>query len=237
MSKTFIQKHRPKRIEDVFLAPDTRKEINRILRHGLDYHLTFWGLTGTGKTTLAKLIGENQKNTDVVYRKYGLSDKKDAQINKLIIDSVGGRTILLQDRLFILDELDNLTDRGLAKFNALLEDYDEHARFILILNDSTRITNKIKSRSRVLQIQHAVYDRKKRDIIYYPEFKKAEYKKELEKLFNRIVEDEKVNPQDRDEIQKRAFSDKEDLVEIREFVRQIGIHITDVQDERLDKGE
>ena len=235
MSETFIKKHQPKRIEDAFLSPDIRKEINRIIRHGLDYHLTFWGIPGTGKTTLAHLIGQHQRNTAIDYYKYGLSDKEDAKINERVIGSVSGRTIFLQDRLFILDELDNLTERGLAKFNALLEDYDDHARFILILNDPTKITDKIKSRTRVLQIQHAAYDRKERKIEYYPEFPEEEYNKELERLFNRILDDEKVDPQDRDEIQARVFSEKPNQVQLRNFVRSIGIHILDVKDERLDQ--
>ena len=236
MQELITERYRPKKLEDAFLAPDTRKELSRFIRHGLSEHLTFWGGTGTGKTSVAHILANNESNVDIYYAKYGESDKQDAKINEDIIKRCrSGKTVFGDQRFFILDELDNLTDRGLAKFNALLEDYDKHARFILILNDVTRITDKIASRSLVLQFQHATYDRKKRDLVYYPEFPKAAFNKEIETLLDRILDGEKVDDKDRATIKKRSLSDKESLIDLRKFIRGIGLHITDVQDERLDQ--
>lgn len=232
MIESLVDKYAPKNLDELFLAHDTRKALTRYVEHGLSDHLVFWGLTGTGKTTAAHIIANAQDNVDIYYKKFGLSTQHDNKIFKEVIKRVKSITLFGEKRIFILDELDNLSAAGFKPFNTLLEDYNDKSRFILITNNSEQITDKIASRSRVLQFQHATYDSKKDQLVYYPHFPKNDFHKELRKLFDRIAEGEGIREDEKEKLYKAATADPINLKDTRNFIRSLGTHIIDIKDER-----
>lgn len=232
MIENLTDKYKPKNLDELFLAHDTREALTRYVKHGLSDHLVFWGRTGTGKTSAAHIIANAQDSVDIYYKKFGLSTQSDNKIFKDVIGRVGSTTLFGQSRIFILDELDNLSAAGFRSFNTLLEDYNDKSRFILITNDHEQITDKIASRSRVLQFQHATYDRQKGEIIYYPDFSKNDFHKELRKLFDRITDGEGIKEAEKEKLYQAATADPANIIDLRNFIRYLGSLIIDIKDER-----
>jgi hypothetical protein len=143
----WTEKYRPKKLEDLALADDTRAVITAYLEAGSVPHLLFIGPAGSGKTTVARIIirkldcqslnlnASSDRGIDVVRERIG----------SFVTAMTGARW-----NIVFLDEADAMTSDAQTAMRNLIESYADRARFILTANYGHKIIAPIQSRCQLL---------------------------------------------------------------------------------------
>lgn len=150
MESIWIEKYRPKVFDDIIGNKEIINSVRKCVSDKKIPHFLFSGNAGVGKTTLAHVI-INEYFKDLTeeekMRKYlelnASSDRKidviREDVNDFAMRSNNIRFIILDEA----DELPQLTQDALKRIMELNSDY---AKFILICNNISKITDPIKSR-------------------------------------------------------------------------------------------
>ena len=152
----FIEKYRPKLLEDLILPPITQYKIANIVESKTLPNIIITGSPGTGKTSTIlclakKILGNNYRdlilelnasnnrtldfiNTTVAYFcKRKLSNNNNAQ------------------KLIIFDEADNITKKAQNLLANLMEEHSYNTSFAFTCNESNKIIESIQSRCMILR--------------------------------------------------------------------------------------
>jgi replication factor C small subunit len=145
----WVEKYRPSDL-NTYIGNEHLKEKVKIYLESEDVpHLLLYGVAGTGKTTLAKVI---TNNIDCDYLYINASDENNVDNVRTKIknfaSSIGFRTL----KVVILDEADFLTPNAQAALRNLMETFSKHCRFILTCNYVERIIDPIQSRCQSYKI-------------------------------------------------------------------------------------
>jgi replication factor C small subunit len=149
-SSLWVDKYRPSKLEDYIGNESVKEKCKEYLEKQDIPHLLLFGPAGTGKTTLAKLLGKNI-NCDILYinasAERGIDTIRDKMKN--FACSAGFKSL----KLLILDEADKLTPDAQGALRNMMETYSVHTRFILTCNYVEKITSPIQSRCQEYQIK------------------------------------------------------------------------------------
>lgn len=145
----WVERYRPK-ILDEYIGNKSLVERAKIwIESGDIPHLLLYGVQGTGKTSLAKLL---VKNIDCDYIYINASDERGIDIirNKIknFSSSVGFKNL----KVVILDEGDYLTHDAQPSLRNLMETFSSHTRFIITCNYVEKIIPPLRSRCHVYNI-------------------------------------------------------------------------------------
>ena len=145
----WVEKYRPQVLEDYVGNEVIKNKIADYLKRGSIQNLLFYGVAGTGKTTLAKLIAKNL-NCDLLY--LNASDERGIDtIREKIIPFAS--TMGFNDvKIIILDEADYLTPQAQATLRNTIESCSKTTRFILTCNYLERIISPLQSRCQSFEI-------------------------------------------------------------------------------------
>lgn len=141
----WVEKYRPKKIEDCILLPELKQVFDGIVTSGELPNMLFTGTAGVGKTTVAKALC-NEMGLDWIL----INGSEDGNI-----DALRGRikqfasSISLQGglKVIILDEADYLnTHSTQPALRGFIEEYSKNCRFILTCNFKNRIIEPLHSR-------------------------------------------------------------------------------------------
>lgn len=180
----FWEKYRPKTIKNMVLLP----RIESYVTGEIDSNLIFYGTTGTGKTTLAKIIANNY-NSLTLNGKLGidvLSDKiKDhfESLNLLSKDSI---------KLVFIDEFDRASLDLQNALKSFIEEYP-YARYIFTTNHIDKIIPELRGRFECVSFDPINQEEReflyKKQILYLRSIaKKEEFDRfNDKKLFEKIV--------------------------------------------------
>lgn len=139
----FVEKYRPRYLDDFVGDSTVRTKIQEYLNTGKLQNLLLFGPAGTGKTSLAKLIVD-QLGADHLY--INASDERgiDTIRDKIIpfASSIGFNGL----KIVILDESDYLTAQAQATLRNVMESFSASCRFILTCNYLDRIISPLQSR-------------------------------------------------------------------------------------------
>ena len=139
----FVEKYRPRYLDDFVGDNTVRTKIQEYLNTGKLQNLLLFGPAGTGKTSLAKLIVD-QLGADHLY--INASDERgiDTIRDKIIpfASSIGFNGL----KVVILDESDYLTAQAQATLRNVMESFSASCRFILTCNYLDRIISPLQSR-------------------------------------------------------------------------------------------
>ncbi len=149
----WVEKYRPKTIDDCILPDDTKKTFTEFLKKGEIPNLLLSGPPGIGKTTVAKALCE-QLGCDY----YVINGSDEGRF----LDTVRNQaknfasTVSLMDgdakhKVIIIDEADNTTHDVQLLLRANIESFYKNCRFIFTCNFKNRIIEPLHSRCSVIE--------------------------------------------------------------------------------------
>ena len=146
----FVEKYRPKTIEDCILPEGLKETFQKIVDKGELPNMMFTGSAGVGKTTVARALC-NELDLDYML----INGSEDGNI-----DTLRGKikqfasTISLQggQKVVILDEADYLNPQSTQPaLRGFIEEFSGNCRFILTCNFKNRIIDPLHSRCSIYE--------------------------------------------------------------------------------------
>ena len=145
----WVEKYRPQTLEEYVGNETIKNKIADYLKQGSIQNLLFYGVAGTGKTTLAKLITKNL-NCDLLY--LNASDERGIDTIREKIIPFASSMSFNDIKIIILDEADYLTPQTQATLRNTIESCSKTTRFILTCNYLERIISPLQSRCQTFEI-------------------------------------------------------------------------------------
>lgn len=143
-SEIWVEKYRPKKIEDVIAEENIINKLNEYIEKKDIPHLLFSGSAGIGKTTVAKILA-NSITEEIMY--INASDKTSIDV---IRDQVSRFCATMsfsgELKIIILDEFDGISPQAQKMLRGVTEEFHKTCRFILTCNFENVILDAIHSR-------------------------------------------------------------------------------------------
>ena len=144
-----VEKYRPIKLENYVGNENIKESISKYLEQNDIQNLIFYGPSGTGKTTLAKII-VNNLDCDHLY--INASDERGIETIRDKVQSFASVASFKPIKVVILDEADFLTIQAQASLRNIIETFSRTTRFIMTCNFVERIIDPLQSRCQVLKI-------------------------------------------------------------------------------------
>ena len=148
----WVEKYRPKTIEDCILPENIKKTFSDFLNKGEVPNLLLSGPAGCGKTTVAKALC-NQLGVDV-YVINGSDEGRFLDTVRNNAKNFASTVSLSSDakhKVIIIDEADNTTPDVQLLLRASIEEFSGNCRFIFTCNYKNKIIEPLHSRCAVVE--------------------------------------------------------------------------------------
>ena len=148
----WVEKYRPKKIEDCILPESTKKTFLDFLEKGEVPNLLLAGPAGCGKTTVAKALC-NELGADV----YVINGSDEGRFLDTVRNNAKNfaSTVSLSSsakhKVIIIDEADNTTPDVQLLLRASIEEFSRNCRFIFTCNYKNKIIEPLHSRCAVIE--------------------------------------------------------------------------------------
>mgnify|MGYP001264339739 FL=1 len=148
----WVEKYRPKTIEDCILPTSIKKTFQDFLDKGEIPNMLLAGPAGCGKTTVAKALC-NQLGVDV----YVINGSDEGRFLDTVRNTAKNfaSTVSLQatgkHKVIIIDEADNTTNDVQLLLRAFIEEFHGNCRFIFTCNFKNKILEPLHSRTTVVE--------------------------------------------------------------------------------------
>ena len=154
---TWIQKYRPKTLDDIISQDEPIKILKNTVRTGEMPHFIIYGNSGIGKTTAIsalchQLFGPRRYHEHVLElnasdeRGIGAVRDKVIKFAKLAIGTRDTRYLCPDYNVIVLDEADAMTKEAQSALRKVIEERSKTTRFVLICNYINSIIEPINSR-------------------------------------------------------------------------------------------
>lgn len=150
----WIEKYRPKCIDDIILNEHIQKQINIFIEDRQNVHLIITGPPGIGKTTTVRCIAKKILGEHLTSGYLELNAAEDRGIRSIstIIPPFCKRVVNFTcSKIILFDESDNMTTTCQHDINDMIKLYGHKTKFIFTCNDSTKISEDIQSVCRILR--------------------------------------------------------------------------------------
>lgn len=148
----WLEKYRPKSLDDIALNANARKVLNKFVEAGEIPNLFLCSRPGQGKTSLAKLLAYNVFDCDTLYVNASDENNVDTMRNK-VTDFAKTMSTNGKFKVVILDECDGFATAQSQKIlRVLMEDVTATTRFIIVANVREKIIDAIQSRCYYIDI-------------------------------------------------------------------------------------
>jgi replication factor C subunit 2/4 len=192
----WIEKYRPKSIQDILVDPTIKAEIENIILHKDIPNMILTGTPGIGKTTTLLCLVRHLYGpyaSDAVLELNASDDRGIQSINSNVINfcnylrsySDADANKYAQHKLIIFDEADNMTDKALPIISNLMDRYYKTTRFVFTCNTSSKIIESIQSRCKILRYSRISNPNIIKRLGYICKIEQVPYKKDaLEEIAN-----------------------------------------------------
>lgn len=152
MSYLWVEKYRPKTIEDCVLPERLKNTFREFVKQGGIPHLILAGGPGTGKTTVAKALCDE---LDMDFLFLNGSDENGIDTFRMKIKNYASSMSLMGGKKAILiDEADYLNPNSIQPaLRGAMEEFEDNCRFIFTCNYKNRIIEPLHSRSTVIDFR------------------------------------------------------------------------------------
>lgn len=161
LEDVWVVKYHPKTLEDVIINDDIRQDLEKWTK--IPQNLLFYGKSGIGKTTLVKMLVQKFVPNSYLYvdaSVHGTIDTLRERINKFVATaSIDGA-----DKVVILDECDGASPALQNGLRIPMEEYLNTVKFIIIVNNRSKLIPAIKSRCEPINLSASIKDVTKRVI-------------------------------------------------------------------------
>ncbi len=141
------KKYRPKKFNEIVGQTEAVKILTDLgIKGEIPHAILISGPSGTGKTTLARILRKKLKCSDVDYVEMNAADARGIDAIRDISQRVGSAPIGGRTRVWVVDEVHGLTSQAQDSFLKLLEDTPNHAYFVLLTTDPQKLKKTIKTR-------------------------------------------------------------------------------------------
>ena len=148
MSDELYKKHRPTRFQDVLGQEEAVSMLIEMGRKGsIPHTILFTGDSGTGKTTLARILKDKLKCGDADFCEMNAADDKGIDMARDLKQRSGLSPIQGPCRIWLIDECANLTSQAQECLLKLLEDTPKHVYYFLCTTDPQKLKKTIITRS------------------------------------------------------------------------------------------
>ena len=145
----WVEKYRPDTLEGYVGNEHILEKVKIYIENEDVPHLLLYGVAGTGKTTLAKII-TSQIDCDVLY--INASDERGIDTLRDKIRSYASSMGFRKWKIVVLDEADYITPTAQAALRNLMETFSKSTRFILTCNYVEKVIDPIQSRCQTFAI-------------------------------------------------------------------------------------
>ena len=143
-SEIWVEKYRPKKLEDVIADEKTLAKLNEYIKKKDFPHLLFSGTAGIGKTTVAKILSKSITD-EVMY--INASDKTSVDVIRDQVSRFCATMSMTGSlKVIILDEFDGISHQAQKMLRGITEEFHKTCRFILTCNFENVILDAIHSR-------------------------------------------------------------------------------------------
>jgi replication factor C subunit 3/5 len=150
-SLPWVEKYRPKSLDDLVAHEDIISTINRLIDANKLPHLLLYGPPGTGKTSTIlacarRMFGEKM---GAMTLELNASDDRGIRVVREKIKEFAGSSMLFSKggvKLIILDEADAMVPDAQFALRRVIEKYTKNTRFCLICNYVSKIIPALQSR-------------------------------------------------------------------------------------------
>ena len=150
----WVEKYRPRRLEDCILPDHQKENFRQILAKGEMPNMLLAGGAGMGKTTIARALCEEMNCEYII-----INGSMDRNIDTLRTDIMRFASTVSFDgkkKVVILDEADHLNPQSTQPaLRAFIEEFSNNCRFIFTCNFKNKIIAPLHSRTTVIEFKLA----------------------------------------------------------------------------------
>lgn len=164
----WIEKYRPKTIDDCILPQSTKDIFNEFGKKGQIPNLLLHGTAGIGKTTVARALCE-QLNADYIEIN-GSDEGRTLETVRNKIKNFASTVTLFgesEHKVIIVDEADNTTSDVQLALRANIEKFHGNCRFIFTCNYKKKIIEPLHSRCAVVDFKITGEEKKKLASLFF----------------------------------------------------------------------
>ena len=143
----WVESYRPKLIADCILPARIKDVFGGYVKEGEFPNLILAGPAGSGKTSISKALCD-ELGVDMLFVNASL-DRGIGDIRTTVASFASTVSLTGDKKVVLLDEADNLTQDSQKALRALIEEFQNHCRFILTCNYPHNIIDAIHSRCTV----------------------------------------------------------------------------------------
>lgn len=147
LEQLWVEKHRPRKLDELVLDDSTRATLEKWIAAGEIPHALLTGITGSGKTTIARILLDL---VDCTVLALNASDDRGIETVRTRIKTFLQSAAKRQWKIVFLDEADQLTPDAQGALRNMIERYSGRARFLLTANYEEKLIEAIRSRMQTL---------------------------------------------------------------------------------------
>ena len=155
MTDELYKKHRPSNFKQVVGQPDAVRMLVEMGKNkNIPHVLLLTGGSGTGKTTIARILRDKLKCSNADYTELNAAKDRGIEIVRDIDRTAGLSPIAGPVRVWTIDEFHQVTSQAQEAFLKVLEDTPKHVYFFLCTTDPQKLKRTIITRCTEIKLKN-----------------------------------------------------------------------------------